>query len=261
MENEKTTAVAKTDNSIPANLIELALKQKAPIEQLEKLLALQERWEDRQAKKVFLIAKSEFQSRCPILQKTKRVGFTSKKTGGKVDYAYIPLGDIAQQIKGILKDCGLSYCWKTKENNGLITITCIVSHIDGHSEENSMSAGKDDSGMKNQIQQIGSTMTYLQRYSLIGALGISTADVDADAQQPKEKTVKLTKQQSSDLLSKAKIVIDEYNKAEDLQKNSRPFIQEQVKLGLNDKDRKELASYIGTKYEEFKKGEEYTKTL
>ena len=63
MENNKIKAVVAIDNAMPANLIELALKQKALIEQLEKLLALQERFEDRQAKKAFLIAKSEFQSR------------------------------------------------------------------------------------------------------------------------------------------------------------------------------------------------------
>ena len=250
--NNETKAVVKTDNSLPANLIELALKQKAPIEQLEKLLALQERWEDRQAAKAFLIAKSDFQSRCPVLQKSKKVGFTSKKTGGTVSYSFTPLGDIAYQIKDLLKDCGLSYRWETKDDNGKISITCIVSHIDGHSESNSMSASKDDTGMKNQIQQIGSTMTYLQRYTLIGALGISTADMDMDGEQPKEKTVKLTKEASSEILSKAKIIIDEYEKAEDLQKNSRPYIQQQVDAGLHVNDRKELATYIGIKYEQLK---------
>ena len=246
METKETKAVVKTDNLLPANLIELALKQNAPIEQLEKLLALQERFEDRQAIKSFLIAKSDFQSRCPILTKSKTVKFN------QVNYNYIPLGEIAHQIKGLLKDCGLSYRWETKEDNGLISITCIVSHIDGHSESNTMSAKKDASGAKNEIQQIGSTITYLQRYSLIGALGISTADSDMDAQQPKEKDVKLSKEASSDLLSKAKIVIDVYEKADELQKNGRLFIMEQVKAGLNAKHRTELAAYITEKHEQLK---------
>lgn len=68
----------------------------------------------------------------------------------------------------------------------------------------------------------------------------------------KEKPTKLTKLQSTELLAKSKILIDEYENAEDLQKNSRPFIQEQVKAGLNDKDRKELAAYISIKYDQFK---------
>lgn len=247
---KKENAIVKSNGTSPADLLQLAIEKDVDIEKLSKLMDLQERWDAQQAKKAFLIAKSEFQSRCPVLHKSKRVGFTSKKTGSKVDYSYVPLGSIANQIKELLNECGLSYCWKTKEDAGRITITCIVSHIDGHSEENSMTAGKDDSGMKNQIQQIGSTMTYLQRYSLIGALGISTADMDVDGEQPKEKPAKLTKEASSELLSKAKIIINEYNNVADLQKNSRPFIQEQVKLGLNDKDRKELATYITIKYEQ-----------
>jgi hypothetical protein len=43
-----------------------------------------------------------------------------------------------------------------------------------------MSAGADSTGNKNNIQSIGSTRTYLQRYTLVGALGLSTADEDND---------------------------------------------------------------------------------
>ena len=46
-----------------------------------------------------------------------------------------------------------------------------------------MSAPADSSGSKNPVQQIGSTMTYLQRYTLIGALGLTTADKDDDGRQ------------------------------------------------------------------------------
>ena len=55
---------------------------------------------------------------------------------------------------------------------------------------------------------------------------------EANTQISKETPLKLTKQASSELLSKAKIVIDEYTKAIDLQEDSRPFIEEQVKIGL-----------------------------
>ena len=62
-----------------------------------------------------------------------------------------------------------------------ITVTCIVSHLDGHSESTTMSASADKTGGKNEVQAIGSTVTYLQRYTLIGSLGITTADDDMDA--------------------------------------------------------------------------------
>lgn len=167
--------------TMPANLIELALKQKAPIGQLEKLLGLQERWDANQAKKTFLSAMSEFQSKCPVLNKSKTVSF------GQTKYSYTPLGDISAKIKSVLKDCGLSYRWEINDKAEAIEVTCIVSHLDGHSEKTSMSGQLDKSGSKNEIQQRGSTITYLRRYTLTGALGIATADEDKDGQQPKEK--------------------------------------------------------------------------
>jgi len=55
-----------------------------------------------------------------------------------------------------------------------------------------MSAKKDSSGNKNEIQARGSAITYLQRYTLIAALGISTADEDNDGQtvQPQSEPIK-----------------------------------------------------------------------
>ena len=49
-------------------------------------------------------------------------------------------------------------------------MTCVVSHRLGHSEENTLTAGRDESGNKNNIQAVGSTITYLQRYTLKAAL-------------------------------------------------------------------------------------------
>ena len=72
---------------------------------------------------------------------------------------------------------------------------------------------------------------------------------EVNTQISKETPLKLTKVQSKEILDKAKIVIDEYENPKDLHDNARPFIEEQVKLGLNDKDRIELVSHIGIKYE------------
>ena len=92
---------------------------------------------------------------------------------------YAPLSDIAEQIRGTLKECGLTYRFE-QDHQERIKVTCVVTHVDGHSERTEMSGGADGSGSKNGIQAIGSTVTYLQRYTLIGALGITTADTDMD---------------------------------------------------------------------------------
>jgi len=165
----------------PHGLISQALAQNVPIETLERLMDLQERWQSGQAKSEFLKSMSEFQSKVPELIKSKKVDFPSK-TGGNVKYNYTPLSKISKAIQPILKECGLSYRWEFEEANDKIKCICIISHVAGHSEKNSMVAGKDTTGNKNDIQSIGSTRQYLQRYTLIGVLGLSTADQDNEAQ-------------------------------------------------------------------------------
>lgn len=50
----------------------------------------------------------------------------------------------------------------------------------GHSEETSLTASPDISGTKNAIQAIGSTISYLQRYTILALTGLATGDMDTD---------------------------------------------------------------------------------
>jgi hypothetical protein len=55
----------------------------------------------------------------------------------------------------------------------------------GHSERTTLSATADTSGSKNSIQAIGSTVTYLQRYTLLAAVGLAAGgDDDGQAASP-----------------------------------------------------------------------------
>lgn len=160
----------------PQALILQAIDKGLSIEHLEKLMGLQERWQANQARIAFFESMSKFQNDCPVLEKKKSVNYNT------THYKYAPLGEISATIKDALRNNGLSYRWEMNDKDESIECTCIVSHKDGHSERSTMSARKDSSGNKNEIQSRGSTITYLQRYTLIAALGISTADEDNDAQ-------------------------------------------------------------------------------
>lgn len=158
----------------PHGLISQALAQNVPIETLERLMDLQVKWQANQARMMFLEALNKFQSIVPALTKKKKVAFNQTK------YSYTPLSDIVSGIKSSMQQTGLSHRWELEEKEDNIICTCIISHIGGHSERTTMSAKKDSSGNKNEIQSRGSTVSYLQRYTLIGSLGISTADEDND---------------------------------------------------------------------------------
>lgn len=180
---ESSNSLVKTEiygvDPNPSALLQLAVQQNLDIDKLEKLMQLQERWTAHEARKGFLAAISRFQLECPALEKTKKVAYNTTK------YSYAPLGEIAATIKKPMSDNGLSHRWEIDDQTEKITCTCIISHVNGHSEKTAMSAIKDASGGKNDIQQRGSAITYLQRYTLIAALGISTADEDNDgAKEP-----------------------------------------------------------------------------
>lgn len=162
----------------PASLLSQAIDKGLGVAELEKLVALQERWEATQARKAFFSAFTMFQSETPDIRKNKAVRF-ELKTGGTTDYSYAPLADITRQIGPVLKKHDLSYRWEIQDKDQ-IQVTCLVSHIDGHTERTTMTAPADTTGSKNAIQARGSAIEYMKRYTLIGALGLSTADSDID---------------------------------------------------------------------------------
>lgn len=171
-EPRKTNIVSMT----PMDMLNQAVSSGANIETLTKLMDLQERWEKNQARKAFDEAMAEAKSEIPVILKNRKVDFTSQK--GRTNYRHEDLAEIARTVDPILAKYGLSYRFRTKTDVGSVSVTCIVSHRDGYSEENSLSAGHDQSGNKNSIQAVGSTITYLQRYTLKASLGIAASDDD-----------------------------------------------------------------------------------
>src|SRR5688572_25647998 len=78
-----------------ARLMELALKGDK-VDALEKLVALSERVQDRNAAREFGDAKARFQESCPPIKKTSKAKITSRKTGSSYEYDYAELDEIAQ---------------------------------------------------------------------------------------------------------------------------------------------------------------------
>ena len=164
----------------PMNLLAVAVEKGASVEQLKQLMDLQERWEKKEAKKSFFEALSRFQTMVPEIKKTKTANITSSNGGRSYSYKFADLSTIAKAIKTPLNECGLSFRWEFEDKGTSLKATCYITHLDGHTESTSMESVFDNSGGKNSIQQKGSTQTYLQRYTLIGVLGLSTADEDKD---------------------------------------------------------------------------------
>lgn len=165
--------------STPSDLLRIAVEQGADLDRLERLMALQVQWEERESKKAFTTAMSGFKAEPLTIFKRKQVGYTTKE-GEFVGYKHAELSDVTDVVGPAMAAHGLSFRWNIKQEGGRINVSCIVTHKLGHSETVTMDAAPDTSGKKNAIQSIASAVTYMQRYTLLAVTGMSTKGMDDD---------------------------------------------------------------------------------
>ena len=154
----------------PLVMVQAALDRGMDAEQIRQFMDLADRHEAKQAKREFDEAMSRFREACPLIVKDAD-GHNTK---------YAKLSSAIAAVKQPLADNGLSHSWRTNQEGEQISVTCVVSHIGGHSERTRLSSEPDKSGGKNSIQAIGSAVSYLQRYTLFSILGIASSDMDDD---------------------------------------------------------------------------------
>lgn len=166
------------------DLIQTAVERGASPEELHALMDIRREVQAEMAAAAFREAKSGFLSELPIIRKRKLASFKTNN-GGTMSYKYASLDDVVETIKPFLKKYGLSYSWEQHvTEHGIIVVTCILTHIYGHSDQCPMQGGLDQSGNKNPLQMLCSSSSYLRRYTLTGVLGIATADEDIDGRLP-----------------------------------------------------------------------------
>lgn len=164
-------------NATPMEMIARALDSGAGVEVIERLMSLQERWDATQARKAFDGAIAAAKAEMPIVTKNREVDFSTAK--GRTNYKFEDLGGILQLVEPVLSRHGLLVRFSvSSELNQPVSVTCVLAHRDGHREQTTLQAGRDESGNKNAIQAIGSTVTYLQRYTLKAALGLAVSNDD-----------------------------------------------------------------------------------
>lgn len=138
------------------------------IVKFERLMDMQERVQRAAAARTFNAA---------VAAAKGEIGPITRNATGHNDKRYADFSAIARAVDPILAKHGLSYRFRTSQADR-IQVTCILAHQDGHCEESTLAGPPDKSGSKNDIQAIGSTLSYLQRYSLVQALGLSVARDD-----------------------------------------------------------------------------------
>lgn len=205
-QEDKVTAIAEIAEAAPVpmsphedatgqmlSLVEkVMMNPDLPLERLEKVLDMQERMMERNARVAFDQAIAAASAQIGPIQKNAKVEFEGRDGKGKTSYAHETLDEIDRVVRPILSEHGLAYRFRSKQEGGNLHVTCIISHRDGHFEETTLQGAPDGSGSKNGYQAVGSAATYLQRYTLKLALGLSaTKDDDGrGANGPTEQDLK-----------------------------------------------------------------------
>src|SRR5690242_5808471 len=109
--NRQQIADAPSPAITPMDMLNNAVERGADITVLEKLMALQERWEANQARKAFDEAMAAAKAEIPTIRKNRTVDFTSTK--GRTHYRHEDLAEIAETVNPILSKHGLSYRFRT----------------------------------------------------------------------------------------------------------------------------------------------------
>lgn len=176
MTKELTTV--DTDNksvSLFKMIERLCSAKNVQVDKVSEMLNVWERLNAHQSKAEFDAALAAVKPELPVIIKNNEVIL-----GAGRGYQYEDLASIANAIDKILARHGLSYRFNTTSTSDSVTVTCKLSHVSGHTEENSLTGPIDKTGSKNPIQALGSSVTYLQRYTLKAALGLA-AGRDTDA--------------------------------------------------------------------------------
>lgn len=171
---------------------------------IKEMLAIGREMEAAEARRAFDAALAQAKAEIPVIRKNRHVGYQHRSGDGETDYWHEDLGEIAKTIDPILGKHGLSYRYRSGQADGRVVVTCVLSHRDGHFEETVLSAAPDASGKKNSIQQVGSAITYLQRYTLKMALGLAaTRDDDGSTVDAPEVLIDEQVEEIKALIDKA----------------------------------------------------------
>lgn len=182
----------------PMEMIDRALSGGANIETLEKLMALQERWEANQARAEFSSAKALAMAAMPNVPKSGRNNHTN--------VSYSTLADIVSTTRPVLAEHGLTLSHTVEVDNGTktITVTAVLAHANGYRETTALPLPFDAGAGRNAVQAIGSSQTYGQRYTAQAILGLSMVDESDDDGKAGGNPQTVSEEEAADLRNRLK---------------------------------------------------------
>lgn len=166
------------DNAMMAMIERAARDPAVDMEKMKDLWAMRREMLQQRAKMAYAAAFAAMQPELPIVAENG----TITNTAGEVQSTYAFWEDINEAIKPVLKKFGFGLSFKTETTPANVTVTATLDHHGGHSESTTMTLPHDNSGKKNAVQQIASSVSYGKRYTAGALLNLTSRGEDDDGQ-------------------------------------------------------------------------------
>ena len=164
----------------PMDLIQIAIEKEGSVDVIERLTKLQLDIQDRNDRVAFTRAMSEFKDNVPVIIRNRVI----RDKDGAEKYKAVALEDVAGPIMKGLSERRITYRFKTADlPGGLIRVTCFL-RLEGtayEEEGSSLAAPPDTSGGKDHLKGVGSTVSYLEKFTLLASIGVHVHSTDPEA--------------------------------------------------------------------------------
>ncbi|EKA8140884.1 ERF family protein [Pseudomonas aeruginosa] len=170
---DSNTPIAIQESATVLQVIQKAASDPScDIEKLERLMAMHERMQAKQAEQQYAAAMAAMQQELPA------IGERGNAAGR---YTYALWEDINEKLKPILAKHGFSISFRMPRCEKGIEVEGVLTHRAGHSERTTIVLPADTSGNKNAVQAVASSVSYGKRYTAGALLNFTTHGEDDDA--------------------------------------------------------------------------------
>lgn len=168
---ERAETRKRVSNITPMQMLAIAVERGDDLERIKQLREIYKEWRADEAKSAYVEAFANFKRNMPDVVKD----MLNKQYGSD----YSSLANLVNTANKALGEYGLNARWDPRQTD-IIAVTCIMTHIDGHSEQVTLQGPPDNSGQKNALQQIKSTLTYLEGATFQAITGVVARSASKD---------------------------------------------------------------------------------
>ncbi len=167
--NPTEVAVVESQAVTPMQLLQVAVQSGKDLDYVKELMTMEREWKADRAKEAFNVAITEF--------KAGDIQLVKDKKNDQYGSGYTSIGNLVNTVNAAMAPFELDASWDIDQSDG-IAVTCVLLHRLGHNRSVTMKGAPDESGKKNPLQQIKSTITYLKIATYEAVTGVVALDSD-----------------------------------------------------------------------------------